>query len=114
MKLLTIVLLLCSLATFAQTPTHSATLTWSDTPAQIQAGATYNIYRSTGMCSGTPTFSKLASGVTVLTYVDTTVQPGDYCYEVTATLNGMESAPSNTALAAVPSFPPATLAVSVK
>src|SRR5574337_1472862 len=79
---------------------HSATLTWTDT--QNPTGTTYSVYRATGLCSGTPTFNKIASAVAVLTYVDTTVQPGNYCYEVTATFNGMESTPSNTASAPVP------------
>ena len=91
---------------------HSATLSWQDT--QNPSGTTYSVYRATGLCSGTPTFSKIASALTAKTYQDTTVQPGNYCYEVTATFNGMESAPSNTALAPVPSFPPSALSVTVQ
>lgn len=107
-----LLLLPLALGLFAQTPQHSVTLTWVDT--SNPTGTTYNIYRSTGLCSGTPTFSKLASAVTVKTYQDTTVTPGNYCYEVTASLNGVESAPSNTALASVPTFPPTDLSVTVQ
>ena len=98
-------------ALFAQ-GTHSVTLTWTDT--LNPAGTTYSVYRAVGLCSGTPTFSKIASAVTVKTYQDTTVTPGNYCFAVTATANGMESAQSNTALAPVPSFAPTALSVTVQ
>lgn len=111
MKTTLIALLLLARVAFGQTPpTHSATLTWQD--ALNPAGTTYNPYRATGLCSGTPVFSKLASGITVKTYVDATVTPGNYCYEVTADFMGMESAPSNMAPAAIPSFPPTGLTVT--
>jgi hypothetical protein len=110
MKTLLLILAVCTVLA-AQT-THSVTLTWTDT--LNPAGTTYTVYRSTGLCSGTPTFSKIASAVTVKTYQDSTVTPGNYCYAVTATANGMESAQSNTALAPVPSFPPSALSVVVQ
>lgn len=108
---LLIVFLILAAGLQAQT-THSVTLTWTDT--LNPSGTTYTVYRATGLCSGTPTFSKLASALTGKTYLDSTVIPGNYCYEVTATLNGMESAPSNTAGAPVPSFPPSQLSVTVQ
>lgn len=92
--------------------THSATLTWVDT--LNPSGTTYNVYRSTGLCSGTPVFSKIATAITPKTYQDTTVSPGPYCYEVTAQFSGVESAPSNTGLANVPSFAPTQLTVVVQ
>ena len=104
-------LMICSFAALAQTA-HSATLTWAD--LLNPTGTTYSVYRATGLCSGTPTYAKIASALTVKTYEDVTVQPGNYCYTVTAVFNGMESAPSNTAGAPVPSFPPASLNVTVK
>src|SRR5260221_9958274 len=79
---------------------HSVILTWAD--KVYPARTTYNVYRGVGMCSGTHTFSKLASGLTAKTYQDTTVIPGDYCYAVTVQLNGIESAQSHTAGAHVP------------
>lgn len=90
---------------------HSVTLTWQDNVNPT--GTTYSIYWVSGLCSGTPTFSKVATAVTVKTYQDTTVTPGNYCYTVTATYNGMESAQSNTAAAPVPSFAPTNVTVIV-
>jgi hypothetical protein len=104
-------LLLFASPAFAQT-THQATLTWTDT--LNPAGTTYTVSRATGLCSGTPTFSTIASAVTVKTYVDTTVTPGNYCYEVEASFNGVLSAPSNSVLAAIPAFSPTALSVVVQ
>lgn len=104
-------MLLVLAPTLAQT-THSVTLNWQDT--LNPAGTTYSVYRAQGLCSGTPTFSKIASAVTGKTYKDETVTPGNYCYQVTATANGMESAASNSALAPVPSFPPQQLSIQVQ
>ena len=111
MKNLLTVLIFCAVAAFGQA-THSVTLTWTDTANP--AGTTYSAYRATGLCSGSPVFSKIASAITVKTYEDSTVTPGNYCYQATATYGGMESAPSNTALAPVPSFAPTGLSVVVK
>lgn len=107
----TIVFFLFSFGVLAAQTNHSATLNWVDT--LNPAGATYNVYRVAGLCSGTPTFSKIATAVAVKTYVDPTVTPGNYCFEVTAQINAVESAPSNTAGAPVPAFPPANLTVQV-
>lgn len=111
MKVLFLLALSC--ACYAQTSTqHSATLTWTDTLNPV--GTTYSIYRATGLCSGPPSFSRIATGVAVKTYEDTTVQVGNYCYTVTATFNGVESANSNSAGAAVPTFTVTQLQVTVK
>lgn len=110
MKLISFLLL--AVATLAAQTTHSVTLTWTDT--LNPSGTTYNVYRATGLCSGTPSFSKIAAGVATKTYQDTTVTPGNYCYSVSATSNGVESAQSNTALAPVPSFAPTQLSVTVQ
>lgn len=92
--------------------THKATLVWVDT--LNPTGTTYTVARATGLCTGTPVFSTLASGLTALTYVDSTVTPGNYCYEVFATSGGVLSTASNTALAPVPSFAPTALTVAVQ
>jgi len=106
-------LILLALPLFSQAPAqHSVTLTWADTANP--AGTTYSVYRATGVCSGAPTFSKLLTGVAAKTYIDATVTPGNYCYQVTAVFTGIESAPSNTALAPVPSWPPAQLSVTIQ
>lgn len=103
--------LLASCLLLAQT-VHSATMTWVDN--LNPAGTTYSVYRANGLCSGSPVFSKIASAVAVKTYVDTTVTPGNYCFAVTATFQGMESAQSPSAAAPVPTFPPTGLAVTVQ
>lgn len=108
----TIILLVVFAAAAMAQATHSVTLTWADT--QNPSGTTYNVYRATGLCSGTPSWAKIGSAIAPKTYEDTTVQPGNYCYQVTATFNGMESPPSNTAAAPVPSFPPTGLQITVK
>jgi hypothetical protein len=109
-------LILAALLSFATSAsaqtTHKVTLTWSD--ALNPPGTTYTVMRATGLCTGTPAFSTLASGLTTLTYVDTTVTPGNYCYQVEASSGGILSAPSNTALAPVPSFAPTALLVAVQ
>lgn len=110
MKLL--IFLLFSVAAFAQAATHSVTLTWVD--ASNPTGTTYNVYRASGLCSGTPVFSKLASAIAVKTYQDTTVTPGNYCYTVSASLAGAESAQSNTVNPAIQPFAPTGLSFTVQ
>jgi fibronectin type 3 domain-containing protein len=78
----------------AQTQTHSVTLSWNDT--LNPAGTTYNVYRADGLCSGSPVFAKIASAVALKTYKDTTVTVGNYCFQVTAVFNSIESSPSNS------------------
>lgn len=107
-----LLLILASTAVARAQSTHTVTASWTD--GKNPTGVTYTVYRATGLCSGTPTFAKLATGVSVLTYVDSTVTPGNYCYEVTATVNGVESAPSNTALGTVPAFSPSALSLTVQ
>jgi hypothetical protein len=92
--------------------THKAVLSWVDT--LNPSGTTYTILRATGLCSGTPAFSTLASGVTTTTYTDSTVTPGNFCYQVEATVGGVLSAPSNSVVGAVPAFPPTQLTVTVQ
>ena len=83
---------------------HTVTLTWTDTLNPI--GTTYNVSRATGLCSGTPAFSGIAAALTTMTYVDSTVTVGNYCYVVTATSNGATSANSNSAPAVILPYPP--------
>ncbi len=85
---------------FAQT-THSAVLNWtasSDAAANPTLG--YNVYRLSASCpkTGTSGFTKLNTApVTALTYTDTPLPIGNVCYCILATLNGIESKPSNKA-----------------
>jgi len=81
---------------------RSVQLNWQPSPsAGGNPSLTYNVYRAS-TCAGQ--FSKLnASGISATAYVDTSVALGaTYCYQVTAVLNGLESGPSNQAIAAVP------------
>ncbi len=98
-------------AALAAQTTHSVTLAWTDT--LNPAGTAYNVYRAPGLCTGTPAFVKIATAA-AKSYVDATATPANFCYEVTAVYGGLESAPSNTVLASVPSFAPTGTAVAVK
>jgi fibronectin type 3 domain-containing protein len=76
---------------------HYVTLNWQD--SVNPSGTTYNVYRASGSCSDSPSFSQIATGIAALTYSDTNVTVGsEYCYEVTAVdSSGDESADSNVA-----------------
>lgn len=105
--------LILSLLLQVQPGQHSVVLAWMD--AKNSAGTTYNVKRATGSCSGTPAFTILATGVTALAYTDSSVTAGTaYCYEVTASLNGDESAPSNTVNPQVPAPPPPTVSIPIQ
>jgi hypothetical protein len=107
-KHLLAVISLCFAFAFLASPAraqHSASLSWtasSDAAANPTLG--YNVYRLAGACpaSGTNGFTKLnTSPVTTTTFSDASVGLGSFCYYVTATLNGAESVPSNTASAVI-------------
>lgn len=104
--------ILFALALQGQVTTRTVTLSWADTVNP--AGTTYSVYRAPGLCSGTPTFAKIATGLTVKTYQDTPIAPGTYCYAATATLSGIESAQSTSVGATVTPFPPGGLSVVVQ
>jgi hypothetical protein len=84
---------------------HSASLTWTASPdATVNPTIGYNVYRLAGACpaTGTTGFTKLnATPLTNTAFSDTNVGLGNFCYYVTATLNGVESVPSNTAPAVI-------------
>jgi hypothetical protein len=84
---------------------HSASLTWTaSTDAAANPTLGYNVYRLAGACpaSGTTGFTKLNTAtVTTTSFTDSTISLGNACYYVTATLNGAESVPSNTASAVI-------------
>lgn len=99
MKLLLLFLL-------TQTPgasAHQTVLNWS---ASGTTGATYNVYKQPA-CTGS--FTKAATGLTVLTWTDTGLADGAVtCYYITAQAPGAaESSPSNTIKAITPSSTPA-------
>ena len=84
---------------------HSASLTWTaSTDAAANPTLGYNVYRLAGACpaSGTTGFTKLNTAtVTTTSFTDSAISLGNACYYVTATLNGAESVPSNTASAVI-------------
>jgi len=79
---------------------HDVTLNWS---ASISSGvAGYNVYR--GSVSGGPYARMNSSAVTITSYNDNAVQPGQtYFYVVTSiSLNNVESSFSNEVMAPIP------------
>jgi hypothetical protein len=97
--LLVLALTLCARGAWCQ---HSVEITWTASlDAVLNPSLTYNVYRASA-CPGS--FTRLnAAPVTGTVYVDTAVATGAaYCYQVTAVLAGIESVPSNQALAALP------------
>lgn len=102
-----------SVSAFGQTSPHSVTLTWT-APSDATSSSTMTMFRATGACSGSPTFSVLASGLAVnKPYVDTTVSVGTYCYTAQHVLNGANSVNSNLASASVSPLPATGLSVTV-
>jgi hypothetical protein len=94
---------------------HTVTLSWTaSTDAAANPSLTYNVYRATGDCSSTSlTFGKLNSApISGVTFANPGVQPGVYCYYVTAFLNGAESVPSTKAPAVILPSPPTAVLVS--
>jgi fibronectin type 3 domain-containing protein len=98
--LLGLLLALATSAVVAQTQTVSVVLAWG---ASATAGVTYIPYRESalGACGATPptgsTCTALATGLTALTYTDTTATVGNsYGYVVRAVNSvGIQSANSN-------------------
>ena len=95
MKLTTLLFVFAALA-FGQTRT--VVLTWDHTDPAV----TFNVYRSSGACPTpvVPIPTKInAAPVTAKTYTDTNITYGVWCYQVRAFAGGLESVPSNDALA---------------
>lgn len=101
--------LACGTSAKAQAaPAHEVDLTWTASPD----GGTVSVYRAAGLCSATTStsFTKLTSTAPAGgPYKDTTVTAGNWCYYVTATVNGSESVASNTTNPSVPTAPPTNL-----
>jgi hypothetical protein len=97
-------------APHAAAQTHAGVLTWQDN--LNPAGTTYNILREQPPCYPNA-FVTIATGVAALTFTDTTVSTGAYCWEVKAVLNNVLSPASNVASAVVPAFAPVNLGVQI-
>lgn len=100
----------CLIASPAAAQAHTAKISWTNSTDTNNT----NVYRLTGACpTGTAGFTKVtATPVTNATYTDSAVVPGNYCYYVTASLNGVESIPSGTVQATVPVAPPTGLTIT--
>ena len=103
---LAMVLLAVVGSALAQASSHSVTITWTTQ----DTGVMFNVYKAPGACPaslptafpGTPApFVKVASAVQLLTYTDTAVTFGTYCYDVTETFGAMEGGASNLAPATI-------------
>lgn len=94
-------------------PLYGATLTLTWTDLLNPPSTTYNVKEAQGLCTGTPTFATIASGVAVKTFVKTNPGIGAKCYIVTAVFSGIESAPSNQAGATIAPAEPTTLNVVI-
>lgn len=83
---------------------HNVSLTWNASPdATSNPSLKYNVYRSNN-CAGA--FSKRNSVPVYSTnYLDASVSPGSYCYQITSVLNGNEGLPSNQAAVVIGSSP---------
>lgn len=84
-------------------------LTWTASSSAGQVSVSYNMYRTAGACPGA-TFAKInTTPIGTLTYSDTTISIGSYCYYATTAAAGLESVPSNKAQADVVPLPPSGL-----
>lgn len=122
MRILKGLLWLLPLALHAQA--KSVTVAWTDT--SNPANTTYNLYKLTGTCVGAPAFNdaahRIQTGLTVKTFTDANVNPGTYCYQVTAVnpaapVNSNESvpAPPNGAQAVIILVsPPTTVVITIQ
>lgn len=109
-RLLILVAMLSFSAMLQAQSTHSVTLTWTASPD----GGTVNVYRAGAACSTNPaSFTQIKTGVVAAgPYVDSEIAVGNYCYRVTAVVNGAESSPSNSVTASVLPQSPSNLVIS--
>jgi hypothetical protein len=77
-------------------------------------GGTNSVYRAVGICSGISSATKIATGLSALTYTDVVLPAGDYCYGVTSTVGGVESPPSNTVQVSIAAASPTQVTVQVQ
>jgi hypothetical protein len=97
------VLIIFAAASPAFAQSHTVALSWTaSTDAAANPSLTYNIYRANVPCASATTFSKVnTSAIAAVTFTDSGLQPGSYCYQGTAVLNGVESLASNQAPAVI-------------
>jgi len=100
---------------FAQiTGGHSAALTWvlstddTTTACTTTANCLQNVYRGSGSCSVSTSFSLLtttALSATAAAFTDSTITPGVWCYGVTFGINGLESSKDTVSVTLQPASP---------
>lgn len=96
-----LIFLFIILASMAQAQAgRSVIVSWTD-PNTGLTGQTYSVYRAPGLCSGTPVFAKIATGLTQKTFTDPSVAPGLYCYTATVSANSIESPQASSVSATV-------------
>lgn len=100
----------------AQVGGHSVALSWVLSTDDTTVGCTapntcsQTVYRSLGACSTSSSFTSIATpSSSTAAFTDLTVVPGTYCYAVSFTQNGLESA-KDTATVILPPFAPSSLA----
>ncbi len=71
---------------------HPVALSWR--PSDV-ANATYHIYRADGPCAAIESYRTKIGSTEGLSYTDSSIKFGTFCYTVRASLNGRESADSN-------------------
>ena len=80
---------------------QAANLRWQD--PNVPPADSFSIYRADGECRMYLELSLIRAGVKGLTYVDSTIRPNrTYCYAVSATYQGIESAQSGPVTATPP------------
>jgi len=92
---------------------HTVTLSWTlsidDTTANCATPNTCSetVYRAPGACSATSAFAAIGGSQlpTVITFTDSAVVPGVYCYAVSFTQNGLESAKDSVTVTLPPAQP---------
>lgn len=93
---------------------HSTALTWilsvddTTTACTTTANCLQNVYRASGTCSTSSSFSLLTTTALISTataFTDSTVTPGVWCYGVTFGINGLESAKDTVSVTLQPASP---------
>ena len=93
---------------------HATALAWilssddTTTACTTTANCLQNVYRASGACSVSSTFSLLTTtslSSTATAFTDSTVTPGVWCYGVTFSINGLESVKDTVAVTLQPASP---------
>jgi hypothetical protein len=91
---------------------HSVSLAWTVSLDDVAASCTVagscqqTVYRAPGACSATSSFISLGVlTASQATYTDATVPGGTWCYAVSFTLNGVESAKDTITVSLLPAAP---------